>query len=516
MAKKYTNMFEITKDVEMYTILRNGGALNLSHIQPIAQNRWTWFVDNWKTLYSRFVTNANGDDEVMLALSSMNREVQNYKLGNTTNPLESISKAIQFDPFISQISLQELKLTPEESILRDTESQRVLNLDIESFTQMIDYIKKTVSIFSQTIGLGDATTAELYGISLESKKKRTATITDLEQIQDLEKVRKYITGIVYDLKTRQKVTPNLLKIANQNIDPTSNVVINENYLSYIPVPFEISLQHMAKKYLNDANRWFELATVNNLQPPFVDESGTKLNLLAPAAVNNLIIPSDLKDRLFVGIKVSVGSYKIREETRIIEKIILNENNTMVLFLSGNQDLNKFKSSEGAFVRVYNPNTVRTNSFVLIPSPTAGFTTRPAPTPSNDDLRRLERAFINFGIDIARDMTTNDFIIDSSGNFKKAAGYPAVKQAVLYALKTTKGELPFHPEFGVTANIGNMFFGTNDEALIFGELLRETLLSDPRFNNVVISRVSTTPTGISLSLLVTIQGMNQPIPLSFIS
>lgn len=515
MAKKYTNMFEITKDVEMYTLLRDGSQLNLSHLQPIAQNRWTWFVDNWKTLYTRFKSNANGDDEVTAALESMNREVQNYQLGNTANPLENLSKAIQFDPFISQISLQELSLSPDEAILRDTESQRVLGLDIESFEQMVDFIKKRTSIFSQTIGLGDATTAALYGISVEATK-RSATISDLDIIAEFNNTKKYITGIIYDLKTRQKVSPNLLKTANDNIDPLSDVVIDTSYRSYVPVPFEISLQHMAKKYLNDASKWYELATVNNLQPPFVDESGTKLSLLAPAAVNNLIIPSSQKEHLYVGIKVSIGSYRIREETRIIEKIIVNDNGTMVLFLSGAQDLNKLKSAEGAFVRVYNPNTTRRNEFVLIPSSNEGFTITPSPTPSSDELRRLERAFINFGIDIARDLTTDDFLIDANGNFKFSSGYAAVKQAVMYTLRTTEGELPFHPSFGVTANIGDRFYGTTDEALLFGELLRSSLLSDTRFTNVVINRVSTTGSGIALSLLVSIQGLNDPIPLSFIS
>jgi len=92
----------------------------------------------------------------------------------------------------------------------------------------------------------------------------------------------------------------------------------------------------------------------------------------------------------------------------------------------------------------------------------------------------------------------------------------VKQAVLNAFRTTQGELVFHPNYGINTNVGGQFFGTTDEALIFGDLLTKTLLNDPRFTDIKISNVSTTGTGISLSLLVKIAGSNVPVPLNFVS
>jgi len=515
LSKKYTNMFEIIKDVEAYSYLRHGRILNLSHIQPIAQNRWTWFVSNWNSLFDRFKRNANGNSEILDSLSSMNREVQSYNLGNINNPLEVLSRTIEFDPFISQITLSELNLTPDELSLRDSEKLRLISLDIENFQQMVDFIKQRASIFSQEVGLGDATTSAIYGAKVQTPK-RSANVSDITTIKNFNLTKKYITGILYDLKTRQKVAPNLIKIANNNIEPGSQVVLSDVFKSYVAVPFQISIQHMAKLHLGDVNLWFELATINNLQPPYVDEAGTKLPLLAPAAVNNLIISSSLKEYLYVGIKIAIGSFKVKEESRIIEKIIVNENNTMVIFVSGKQDLNKFKSSERAFVRVFQPNTIRTNDFILIPSTNDGTSTRPAPTPSNDSLRRLEKAYINFGIDVYRDIKTGDFVLDSSGNFKKAAGTDAIRQAVLYILKTSVGELPFHPDFGVSNNIGERFYGTKDEALEFSETLRSSIMNDDRFESVIINKLSTTGTGIALSLLVNIRGLREPITLSFIS
>jgi hypothetical protein len=139
-----------------------------------------------------------------------------------------------------------------------------------------------------------------------------------------------------------------------------------------------------------------------------------------------------------------------------------------------------------------------------------------PTPRSDELRRLGTALLSFGVDIARDEQTNDFIVDASGNFKLISGIENVRQAVLYALRTQQGELPFHPAYGVNLNIGSKFFGTTDEALIFGTVVQDTLTRDPRFQDVKIARLSVTGNSVAVQLLVTIAGSNQPIPLSFVS
>ena len=100
--------------------------------------------------------------------------------------------------------------------------------------------------------------------------------------------------------------------------------------------------------------------------------------------------------------------------------------------------------------------------------------------------------------------------------KKAFGLKNVKQAVLNALKTEKGELDFHPSYGVNLAIGERYYGTVDEAMIFGQSLRDTLVRDPRFTNVLISNISSTGTGIAIELIVYLDGTQEPVTLSFVS
>jgi hypothetical protein len=214
--------------------------------------------------------------------------------------------------------------------------------------------------------------------------------------------------------------------------------------------------------------------------------------------------------------VGVGSYKIKEVSLPIKNLtVSNENNTSILYLESSI-LNKLKPNEGAYVRVYLPNTVRKNSFILIPSALADFATSTKPTPKKEKFRDMNRAFINFGIDVYKDETSGDWVFDSSGNFRKAVGMKAVRQAVLNALKTTQGELPFHPTYGVQSVIGDAYAGRFDDAVVVGTLLQQAVLKDARFQQVLINKLNASPTSTSVQLIVKIKGYDSPIPLAFVS
>jgi hypothetical protein len=474
-------------------------------------------VRNWQKLYQKFQAATEGSDTLNETLQEFSRAVDSYNLGNLQNPFDDSSKIAQFFPFLATITVGDLDLTPDERIYIDTEKLRISQLDVQQFREMIRFLNQKIAIGSSVVGMGDQDGTKIYGVSV-SARQRSFKLSDLEQMNDVIQLKRTTEGIIIDLNRTKQTAPDLLKIGNDRfIDPASQVRFFEGYRSYVPVPFEISLENMAQKYLGDRTKWYELVTINNLKPPYVDEVGEKFSLLAPAAVNNLVIDNTRAERATVGTKIRIGSARYREETRIVERQLVNDNGTMVLFLSGAQDLNKFTTSDRAYVRIYKPSTTRSSELVLLPlaqeAPGAG---QKIPTPRSDELRRLGTALLSFGVDIARDEQTNDFIVDASGNFKLISGIENVRQAVLYALRTQQGELPFHPAYGVNLNIGSKFFGTTDEALIFGTVVQDTLTRDPRFQDVKIARLSVTGNSVAVQLLVTIAGSNQPIPLSFVS
>lgn len=515
MAKNYTSLFEVSIDFGLYTAIAQSAEITLGYVTPLAKNRWRWIVNNWSVLYEQFKNSTNGDQDLLSDLSDLNKAVQSYLLGNISNYLANTNNYKKAFPFLQLIPISVLVLTPEEISARDIELDRVARFEVEDFKAMYDFIRKDLAIFAGTIGLSDVDGDKLVGIS-SIKKQRSATVSDIQRMAEIEKLKNLISATIFNLQRTTQRPPNLIESANNNIGPNSEVEFDNTYLSYFTAPFEISLEHMAQKFLGSSDKFYELVSVNYLKPPYIDEVGEKFSLLAPAAVNNLVINSTRKNDIPVGTKIRIGSLSQREEARIIEKIIFNENNTMILFLSGAQDLNRFTPSEGAYVRIFAPGTVRNGEFILIPVSTQSSNGIAKKTPSADYLKRLSSALRNFGVDIYRDQKTGDFVFDPNGNFKLAAGYDNVRQTALSALKRKQGELPFHLNYGVNAEIGGRFFGSKDEAVIFGELLRNTLLKDSRFESVLISGLSTTGRSISLKLLVKIAGTNEFVPLAFVS
>lgn len=518
MAQNFTDVVDVIIALEIYTHLTHGASLRLSQFPSIAQQRWNWFVDNWEEYKERFVENANGNEDELLSLEKLEKEVVSYKLGNKLNPLENKTLYKAFKVFFDQIEIGEINTTTAEQKVISDEVNKISDYREGDFRNAYDFLKTAVLSLEFAIGLGDETVAELYGVT-NIEKQRSATISDLSLISEIREIMGQISGLIYNLQINQKRPPNLLNIANTNLDGESRISIADIYQTYIPRPFEISLEHMAKKYLGSSRLWYELVTINNLQPPFVDEVGEKTPLLAPAAANNLTISIDRRYSIGPGIFVNVGSYRYNEESRIIEKIVYNEENeSMILFLSGEQDLNRFTPNEGGFVRIYEPHTTRKGRFVLIPTPVgADGDTSSQKTPTKDELRRLDNAYINFGIDVYKDEKTRDWIFDQTGNFRLAAGIKSIKQAVTNALKTRIGELPFHPRYGINYKLGEQYFGrTLDDAVVFADIIRLAILKDPRFEQALITNIGTTPTGISLQVSVKISGIDAPIPLSFIS
>lgn len=517
MAFSYTSVYQVFSDSTLYFITRKGGKLTLGLFPAIARERWAWFVENFNTFSRRFEVGANGNLNLVKSLEDLRKFVEGFKLGNTRiNPFDRENNLIKFRPFLDQITLSEVNLTPSEIRVRDEELARTGSLNEEDFRSMLALLRQKTAIAAQELGLGDDTANAILGLN-PRRKRRSPRVKDILDIAEINRAYKFIEGFIFDKQRTQKRPPNLLRISQQNLDVGSGFRPQDVYQTYYPVPFEISLESMAKKYLGSVQKWFELATINNLQPPFVDQTGTKFDLIAPAASNNLIISSGLAEAVAPGVRIGIGSFKIREESRIIERVVINDDDTMVLFLSGAADLNKFLPDEGAFVRVYKPNTARPNSLILIPttsSPSADTSSKP--TPSKDEIRRLEKAFIQFGVDVARDEKTGDLIFDSNGNFKLSYGIRAVRQAVRNTLRTNVRELSYHPNYGINYSLGRSYMGTVDEAVKIGDLIRSGILRDQRLEDAKITRISSTKQGASLQMAVKIKGLDDPIPLSFVT
>ena len=515
MTKAYTNITDVKIDLEMYVALRTGSALDLSLFPALAKQRYPWIVDNWGKLYTIFKNYSNGDQNLEDALSDFDSSVRGYKLSTSANPLNVLDNPDKFDlysDFLELIDVRGIGLNAAESSLVANEAQRVAKLTIDDFRSMLQFINNFITLSSSQLGLYDPEGFSALGAPQASKTK-SPTINDLSVIDQQLDIKKYVESIILSLKSTISRPPDLLKAANANTSG-GNVTINDSYLSSVSVPFSGSLEQMAADYMGDKRLWYELVTVNNLQPPYVDEVGIKYLLVAPGAGNNVTISSDSQNDLHVGASLSIGSVAVREEARSVNRISYNSDNTMVLFLSGAADMSKFKKDDGAFVRIYAPHTINGKNFIKIPVNLAA-TLPTGMTPQKDELRRLDAALLNFGVDISEDETTGDISLAPNGNFLLAYGLKNVKQSVRNAINTVKGELPFHPRYGLDSTIGSKMFGPGDQALFVSEMVQKAILKDRRIVSATINNLTFTGTSVSMLVLVQIQGSSQIIPLSFV-
>lgn len=512
-AIQYTSFYELQNDLSLYVSIKNQEPFHLAHIPTLAQNRWAWIVDKWTSdLKERFKIVANGEQYLETNLLDFGRSVESYKIGNKTNVLNIPEKFIRYSEFLETVLLSEIGLTKDESDILNTEITKAKKFDITRFREMLRFLKQQSVLTAQYVGLADEISARIRDVAIAPKKRR-ANYADLRTLQEGIALEQFIEGIIIELKRSSKKPPNLLLAANANINSQSPVLINDAYISYTSVPFERSLQQMAISYLGSPDRWFELVTVNNLKAPFVDESGTKTVLLSSGSNNTIYISAANKELIAISSKIKLGSFKLREELRVVEKISDNKDGTLTVFLSGAKDLAKFSISDKPYVRIYKPGTVNTGSFILIPSIVSAGSTDAA-TPQSDELRRTDRALLAFGVDMQRDERTNDLIIDPSGNFKLCYGIANIRQSVLTILRINKGELPYQPNLGIPDFIGGRYFNTVDEAVIIGDLIKDSVKKDARFATVLTDNFQTGGNSLSLNLFVFIEGVKTGIPLSF--
>lgn len=516
----YTYLDQVLTDYLGYMKVSKNAQFSLADISSIAIERWPWFVKNWElSLYPKLKKLLPKSDFYNDLLKDMNNEITTQKLFPTTstNPFINLTKFIKYKPLLSNISLNEINITSAETTLLKEEQKRLANLSVTDFKNMTFFLRNSAASAVQTVGLGDFEGVTVQNFAIVDPQ-RTYSVQELDQVSDVLELADEIDGIIYDMQQRLEQEPNLLAVANRNIDADSNILFNQAYSSAIAVPFVGSLEYMSEQYLGTKEKWFDLAALNKLQPPYVDKTGTKEYLLGPGTLASVKISSTAGSFLKVGSRVKIGSFSVREEARFVIKIIKFDDNTMILSLSGKPDLSKLKISEKPYVKIYKPQTVNEDSMILVPVDAQSTLITSGKKPSLDVLRRLDKALLDFGVDIRKDENSGELQVGKNGDFEIVYGISAVRQALSTLLFTNIGELPFHPNYGMPfANeIGSRFYGNIEIASAFSEILQSIIMADGRYSSVYVQNLTISETSIAISLVVAIDGSNVIIPLSFIS
>jgi hypothetical protein len=273
----------------------------------------------------------------------------------------------------------------------------------------------------------------------------------------------------------------------------------------VPVPYGLSIEEIALRYLGDADRWVEIVTLNALKSPYIDENGFTISLLSNANGRQFNIPS--ATNLYLGQKVTLLSNTQIPTTRRIINIEKISDSNYLISLDGLDNLDSYTTLDNARLKAYLPGTTNSQNQIFIPSdlqPSNNINTKAIPSLSQDSLVGLSR------IDwLLQD--DGDIALDVYGDVKLASGLNNLVQALKLKFLTPTGKLLKHPDFGAGIKAGNS--SADLDATEIYKQIKDAILADKRFSSIEKMEVILDGSILTINLSVG-YNKNEVLPLTF--
>ncbi len=523
----FVNSFEALAAINLWYKQRNGDAFVLTDIPKLLPLRWTNFRDNWeftKEDLENRIEESFDSDLLATNLNEMSDFVTSQR-ESSINPFDNANILFRFYTIFDLIEVTTVQLSKEEERIIDEEVQKVIDFTRQDFedARTILVIERDASADNKD--LADEDYNRVFNRS-SGPVQSSATVADIINLQRLQ------DGI----KTVEFILANAFSIQVEPLDPFQLARDNANnddidiaqYASGFLVRFEYndSLQKLANRFLGDPDKWIDIAIANGLKPPYIDEAGQKVDLLSNgdgnqvnvAGLDNAGEPN--KDKFYVGQTITLQSdvekFPARRIILNIEEIPISAE--LVFELDSEPDLGKYKIADGAHIRVFKPNTVNSNFFILIPTeePIDNFRKE---TPfflesSADDEKRQ-------GVDLALNDTA-DLNFTSTDDLQLSFGLANSIQAIKLKILIEARELMRHKKFGLKNVTGMTNVNIEDIKDILITSISDQIAADDRFDRIeritVDELVNVTNTraasGLAMTLAVRLAGSGRIIPITF--
>ena len=521
--------FKSIADVNLWFKLRGGDALTLADLPSFIPLRWTYFRDNWEFIKPDLIKNMSrtlDPDFLKKQIDDFGVFISAQRTSKAKiNPFQDAAIFFKYYAVFDNLMIEAINLTNQEEKLIESEVARVTAFSKNNFLQakksVIDYHDR----LADTYGLSDADYNKAFNKS-SIPPQISATIVEANLLLTLQASIKTIDFILSNLfAVDQALDPFALARANAN-NPQVNIGQYKSG-SLVKMNYGESLESLATRYLGDPNKWIDIAIANGLKPPYIDEVGQRISLLSNGSGNQInLAGTDINgnlniDKLYINQPVFLQSTTevVVDQRTIISLRQVPVSGEIILELDGARDMDRFKTLNQAYVRVFAPNTVNSSFYVLIPSQT------PLPDDRQDEVpwflaksaQDEKRAKIDLAIDDSGELqfTTN-------GDVKLSYGLDNAIQAIKLKIITELGSLRYHPSFGLVNVLGNK--NTNIDSI--RDLLTQSILgqieADSRFDRVedlavdylVNSQTNQGVGAMAISMSVRLAGGSQVIPISF--
>ena len=520
--------FQGSADLSLWFKVRGGDELKLSDMPEIIQLRWPYFRDNWESIKPQVASTAStylDPDFLNLQIKEFSDFIDKQRYIVKVNPFADSATFYRYYAIFDSVNIHNINLTNQEQDIINNKIQTIKNYSKSDFLR----IKNDITVYRNRLadigGLGDATYNHSYSRST-IPQQNNATITDLNLMSQLQANIGSVDFVLANLfAVDSALDPFALARANAN-NPDIDI---GSYSSgrLVKINYGEDLESLANRYLGDPNKWIDIAIANGLKAPYVDEIGQKLLLISNGNGNQVnIAAADINgnlniDKFYINQVITLQSNVERfpDQRTIINIRAIPVSGEIILQLSGEPNLSKYKFIDQASIRVFLPNTINSSFFVLIPS------TQPLPDQRQDEvpwfLANSASDEKRQKIDIAID-DNGEINFGTNGDLSLSYGLANAVQAIRLKIITELGSLRYHPTFGLVNVIGSKNTNLDDLRSLLVDSIGNMIKVDSRFDRIenlsvqylVSDSSPTAAAAIVIVLSVRLAGGTTVIPISF--
>lgn len=479
--------------------------------QYIYTNRISIKQNNTDSGTASAISNIVQDKNVSEGLSSgavvggqIGTAAMNLQNSSPTNQV--FANSDEYFTLFNAVPVSGLALTTAQQNQLNSLLDEIRQITVDDLKQFRNTIADLAFQISNYLGTSTAYYNQMYGKGTANVRTQPITLDDYQVLNAL-----YGVIEAYDLLTATNYYDQINAQTNMEyvagLADSSNIAFSvPNSKIVVPVPYGLTVEGIALRYLNDAQRWLEIVTLNNLREPYIDETGFQKPLLSNGIDRQIVVKDAVN--LYVGQTVTIKSSTALPTTRKILNIDILNDSSVLLTLDGTANMGNYLLSDLAYLQAYLPGTTNSQQKIFIPSdlvaqPDDGVNT-PAAV-SGDPLVGLSK--VDWLLTDDGDLATNNF-----GDFRLSAGLTNLIQALKIKMQTKKGSLTLHPEFGLGIAPGMSTTDTNTQDIY--DTINKLIQDDPRFGGIEKLQIQVGKGALTINLSVFLANGNGVLPLTF--
>ena len=375
----------------------------------------------------------------------------------------------------------------------------------EDFEKARDQIAEVLADFENAVGAGHDTYNRVYNLP-ERASTRVTTDRDFEVIESLNNTLQEFDRLCNSSTINRNETDSIDFFAG--LAQRSGIAFTVPKSKFlVPFPYAHTLEQISQMYLGTPDRWHEIAVLNGLQAPYVDEEGFSLPLLTNGSGNTVTVANSMN--LYVNQQVWIGSTVVVRTKRRITAIEKLSESMSIITLTGDLDLSQYTVAAGAVLQAFLPNTVNSQMSLYIPSDIDA---------DDDDFRQKSIPGVDYfdplvragGVDLLL-TPQGDLVITPDGDTRLAVGLTNIVQKVRLALDTPRGSLMGHPDYGFPLQPGVSTADLTAKDIL--SMSKDLFKGDPSFSGVESAAILKDGAVVKVSLSVGIAGTSTVIPIT---